>query len=775
MAQSKNCQDVEKGSIWPMQRSVLLSMFAAFALIFIGSAVSAQTEFKGTIARAAKDSTPAWPKQNIAPEGAPNIAVILLDDIGFADTSLFGGLAETPNLKKLAENGLRYNNFNVTAMCSPTRAALLTGRNHHRVGFGIISEGANGYPGYNSYWNESTASVAEVLRQNGYSTAAIGKWHNTPDWEITPVGPFDRWPTGLGFEHFYGFMGAEDNHWAPNRLYRDTTPIDAPSRKDGAYHLTTDLADRAISWVDRHRSLAPEKPYFLYFATGAVHSPHHAPADWVTRYHGKFDRGWDKLRNEVFARQKQLGVIPVDAELTPRPAQVPAWDTLNKDQQRLFARQMEVYAAFVAHTDYQVGRLLEHIRNGSERGENTLIFYVAGDNGALGRPLPNYGGAATLAEDLARIDDLGGPQVPFNQSQGGWGWMGNTPFQYWKTVASHLGGLRAPMVVSWPARIKDDGGLRQQFQHVTDIVPTIYDAIGVKPPSNVKGVAQEPMDGASLLSTMFDRSASSAHDTQYFELSGSRAIYHNGWMASALPRFMAPDGNEDAWELYNLEEDFTQARDLAKQNPAKLAELKALFDQEAQANYVYPLMGAAWSPLEKPFPANSRMRFDFFQGAGRVPPAQLPSFNQSFSLEAEVLFPRTGASGTLSTFGFVNKGFAWYIQDGRLVYENRQGVNRDILKTERRVPGGLVSLRYEFVCDTCEAKGRSLKPISGTARLLINGEVAAEQVLEVVDFTNSGEAFALYIGRTGGSRITDAFEAPFSLNGQLTRLTITID
>ncbi|WP_394728911.1 arylsulfatase [Altererythrobacter sp. GH1-8] len=720
-------------------------------------------------------STPAWPKIKSAPEGAPNIVVILLDDIGFADTSTFGGIAETPALDRLAARGLRYNNFNVTAMCSPTRAALLTGRNHHRVGYGVITEGANGYPGYNSYWKESTASVAEVLRDNGYRTAAFGKWHNTPEWEITRAGPFDRWPTGLGFDHFYGFLGAEDNHWEPSRLYRDTTPVEGAQTTDRSYHLTADLTDKAIDWVAEHRSFAPERPYFLYFATGAVHTPHHAPEDWIARYRGKFDQGWDVLRKEIFKRQRRLGVIPPHAELTPRPPQIPAWDTLSADEQRLYARQMEVYAAFVAHTDYQIGRLLQAVQNAPGASENTLVFYIVGDNGAVGRRLPNYGGDATLEEDLARIDDLGGPLVPFNQYQGGWGWMGNTPFQYWKTVASHFGGLRAPMIVSWPTRITDRGGLRQQFQHVTDIVPTIYDAIGLTPPAQVNGVAQQPMDGSSLVATWFDAATPSAHHTQYFELSGSRAIYHKGWMASALSRFMTPDSNPDQWELYHVAKDFSQARDLAASEPAKLAELQALFDREAWANSVYPIGGAGWTSDGKPFTARNRKRFDFHQGQFRVPWAQIPDFNQSFTMEAKVTIPEDGAQGVLATFGYRNKGFAWYARDGRLVFEHREGVNTDIITSSRPLPKGSATLRYEFTCETCEGPGRSRIPIAGTGRMYFNDELVAEERLGKVALINGGEAYAFYIGATGGSRVSDAFEAPYPFTGELERLSIIVD
>lgn len=428
------------------------------------SQAEASSSFKGKIGFSAKESTPDWPKSVKAPKDAPNIVLILLDDIGFADASTFGGTAQTPELDKLAAQGLRYNNFNTTAMCSPTRAALLTGRNHHRVGFGIIADFAGGYPGYNSVWKKSTASIAQVLHVNGYSTAAFGKWHNTPDWEITPTGPFDRWPTGLGFEYFYGFMGpgGEDNQWEPAKLYRNTTPVNPPATPERGYHFTADMTDEAIRWIRTHESLAAEKPYFLYFATGAVHDPHHAPKEWIDRYQGRFDRGWDELNKEIFARQKKLGIIPANAKLTPRPKEVPAWNSLSADQKKLYARQMEVYAGFIAHTDAQVGRLLNAVRATTD-GDNTLVMYIVGDNGSAGwAPLDGAtSGASTVQEQLQYLDKLGSPEIPNNIYSKGWAWAGNTPFQYWKTIASHFGGTRDPLVVSWPARIKEDKGITQ--------------------------------------------------------------------------------------------------------------------------------------------------------------------------------------------------------------------------------------------------------------------------------------------------------------------------
>jgi len=721
---------------------------------------------------APQEAAPPWPLAAKAPKGAPNILVILLDDTGFADTSSFGGLAETPALENLAKSGIVYNNFNVTAMCSPTRAALLTGHNHHATGFAAITEYARSYPGYDSYWKANTASVAEVLRENGYNTAAFGKWHNTPEWEISPAGPFDRWPTGLGFEYFYGFMGAEDNQWEPDRLYEGTTHIKAAKTPEQGYHLTADLADKALSWIGQHRSLTTKKPFFLYVATGGSHTPHHAPKEWIARYKGRFDQGWDVLRQEIFTRQKRLGVIPAAAVLTPRPAAIPAWNSLSTDQRRLYARQMEVYAAYVAFTDHHVGRIIKAARAADE---NTLIFFIAGDNGALGTPLNSYGGDATLQENLARLDDFGGPDVPFNQSQGGWGWMGNTPFQFWKTIGSHFGGLRAPMVVSWPGKTAEANRLRAGFSHVTDIVPTIYDAIGITPPKAVAGTTQQPLDGVSLRPSFTEASAPSTHKTQYFELLGNRALYHEGWIASALNARNSATKTGDDWELYNVAKDFSQSKNLAAQYPEKLRELQALFDREAKANLVYPLGAALFRSDTKPFPANGLTRFDFYPGASMIPYAELPKFNRSFSLLADVEIPAEAAHGVLASFGFKGKGFVWYLQDGKLIYENSHGVHTDIITASQPLAPGKHQLRSQFICETCQTPASAYQTNSGTLRLYIDGQLAAEQKGARVNLANGGEGVAFYRGETGGSRISDNFKAPYAFTGQLDRLTITLD
>ena len=552
--------------------------------------------FAGRIGAFGMQSQPAWPQPPRAPANAPNVVLILLDDVGFGVTDAFGGPVPTPALDRLAADGVRYNQFHTTAMCSPTRAALLTGRNHHQVGFGSLTDSAAGFPGYTAVWNPATASIAEILRQNGYSTAAFGKWHNTPETEVSPVGPFDRWPTGVGFEYFYGFNFAESSQWEP-RLYRNTSPVEPaqPGR-----HLTTELVDDAIHWMHQHESVAPQKPFFLYFATGAMHAPLHVGPEWIERFRGRFDQGWDKLREQTFAQQKKKGVIPADTDLTPRPQGLPAWESLNPDQKKVLARQMEVYAGFMAQTDAEIGRLLADLEH-TGQAKNTLVVYVIGDNGAsaegsfegsirdFGRA---YGARSEIPEMLEHLDGLG--SIDFdNHYAAGWAWATGAPFQWMKQVASHFGGTRNGMVLSWPDRVAKGGGIRNQFSHVNDVVPTILEATGVPMPASVNGTAQLPLEGTSLLYTVDEPKALTRHNVQYFELYGNRGIYKDGWFAGArhaLPwelftnpmKIFLTDPAQDRWELYDVANDFSQAHDLAAQQPEKLAEMKALFHTARQ-------------------------------------------------------------------------------------------------------------------------------------------------------------------------------------------------
>ncbi|MGA9911158.1 MAG: arylsulfatase [Paraburkholderia sp.] len=614
-----------------------------------------------------------------APKNAPNVVIVLLDDVGFGAASTFGGPVQTPALESLAHEGLRYNSFHTTAICSPTRASLLTGRNAHAVGIGAVENVPDDRPGYSGFHTKDTATIAEILRQNGYDTAAFGKWHQAPDWELSPSGPFDRWPTGEGFERFYGFMGGETDQFDPS-LYDGTTPIMRPPGHH--YHLTEDLATHAIEWLRVQHSVTPTKPVFLYFAPGATHAPLQAPKEWIEKYRGQFDQGWDKLREETFARQKKLGVIPADTILTPRDPRMPAWDTLTPDQKRIASRLMEVYAGFLAHADAQVGKLVDALKENGEF-DNTMFFYIVGDNGAsaegglLGSADyfgPIQGLPESDATKLAQLDKLGGPGT-YAHYPAGWAWAMDTPFKWMKTVASHLGGTRNPMVVTWPKGITDHGGLRSQFSHVDDIAPTILEAAHIKEPTTVNGIAQKPMDGTSLIYSFADAKAPERHTTQYFEVFGNRAIYHDGWIASAFHRrlpwsningFTKRKFEDDQWELYDLRKDYSQGNDLAQREPARLAALKDLFTQEAARNQVLPLVDLAMSG-SKGLPAldAGRTRMTFHEGAVGVPESALPkTYNRSWSVTG-IVDVGPDARGVIATLGGSSAGWSLYLDAQR--------------------------------------------------------------------------------------------------------------
>ena len=545
-----------------------------------------EQRFPGNVGRTFKDSDPpVFPQPPRPAAEAPNIVLVILDDVGFGQFDVFGGRVPSPNLDKLAAAGLRFNRFHTAGICSPTRAALLTGRNPHRAGFGNVGELSTGYDGYTGLLPRSTATVAEILRQHGYATAMFGKNHNTPAWETGPAGPFQHWPTGFGFDYFYGFNGWGTSNWHPV-LYENTRPF-VLERPPG-YHLNRDLTDRAIGWAQSVKAQDPRQPFFLYFATGATHSPHHAPADWIAKFKGQFDDGWDAYREWAFARQKKAGVVPVDTQLTPRPANIPSWDSLSSERRAIAARQMEVFAAFGAYTDHEVGRMLDEVRR-LPGAENTLVVYLVGDNGAsaeggeqgsLNEIAPSNGLDGTLPFTPQVLTDLGGPRWDNNYSMG-WAWAMNTPFQYYKQIVSHLGATRNPLVVSWPGRIKDPGAVRTQFLDVTDIAPTLLAAAGVPTPRVVSGVEQKPMDGISALPALLDAGTGELRQKQYFEVFANRAIYHRGWFASALinaqasrPDRSSLDPDRVRWELYDLEHDFSQARDLSAQEPGKLRDCR---------------------------------------------------------------------------------------------------------------------------------------------------------------------------------------------------------
>jgi arylsulfatase len=618
-----------------------------------------------------------------APPGAPNIVLIMLDDVGFGSGSTFGGPVPMPTVDRVAATGLRYNQFHTTGLCSPTRASLLTGRNHHVVHMGGITEISNSFPGYDSAIPRESATVAEILRLNGYSTGCFGKWHLTPSWEQSPAGPFDRWPTGLGFERFYGIIGAEASHWEP-AAYDQTTPVEPHVGPDGRhrddYHLTEDLADRSIEWIQRQKASAPDRPFFCYFAPAAVHAPHHVWPELIEQFKGQFDQGWDILRDEIYARQLELGVIPPDTALTPRPEQVPSWEEYPDRYKPVARRLMEVFAAFLHHTDLQVGRVLDAV---DELGlsDDTLVLYLTGDNGASAEGTLHGAWSAPAFQNgqpedpewlLEHIDDFGSARCE-NHFNIGWAWALDSPFQWMKQVASHFGGTRNGLAVSWPNGIHDAGGLRDQFHHVNDLAPTILEAAGIRWPDRVDGLEQLPVDGTPMGYTFHAANAESNRRTQYFEILGNRAIYHEGWMASCFHgrvpwiRMAAYefDGPNERWELYDIVNDFSQSRDLADEYPTKLAELRALFDAEAGRNGVFPLRDAGSSrrgALSTPHSLGVVQKMTYTTAHVRMPEWSVIDLkNVSYEITAEITIPEGGAQGVIACQGGNMSGWSMYL------------------------------------------------------------------------------------------------------------------
>ncbi|MBD2435522.1 arylsulfatase [Nostoc sp. FACHB-110] len=739
-------------------------------------------EFKGKIGLTYKESQPDFPQPITAPAKAPNVLLVILDDVGFGQASTFGGPVDTPNLTRLAESGLRYNQFHTTALCSPTRAALLTGRNHHSVNTGVVEELATGYPGYTTILPKSAATVAEILRQNGYNTAAFGKWHNTPDFETSAAGPFDRWPTGLGFEYFYGFLGGDTNQWSP-ALVENTKRVDKPNKPD--YHLTPDLVDHAIAWIRNQQSIAPEKPFFAYLATGATHAPHHAPKEWIEKYKGKFDQGWDKLRQETFARQKQQGVIPANAQLTPRPQELPAWDSLSAEQQKLYAHMAEVFAGFLAHTDYEVGRLINAVDQLGEL-DNTLVIYVVGDNGASAEggltgsvnELQVFNGVPeNLQQLLAAYDDLGSPKT-FNHFPAAWAWAVNTPFQWTKQIASHFGGTRNPLVISWGDNIKDQGSIRSQFHHVIDIAPTILEVAGIAIPKEVNGVKQQAIEGTSLAYTFNQPDVPSHRETQYFEMLGNRAIYHEGWVAAArhgrLPweRTVKGSFETDEWELYNIAEDFSEAKNLAKENPQKLEKLQKLFLKEARKHQVLPLddrIGERFDVKIRPSLTKGRTTFTYYPGTVGIPEGSAPNLkNRSFNITANVEIPENGAEGVLLTQGGRFAGWSFFLEDGKPTYiYNYANTARYIIQAPEKLPPGQSTLQFNFDYDGGVGAG-------GIGKLFINDQQVAEGRIEKTIAYRLALDETFDIGRDTGTPVVDSYQVPFAFTGNLQQVSLEL-
>ncbi len=691
-----------------------------------------------------------------APKGAPNIVLILLDDVGFGTCGTFGGPVPTPALDRVAANGVRFNQFHTTALCSPTRAAMLTGRNHHTVHMGGIPEGANVFPGYDSVIPKEAASVAEILKQSGYSTAAFGKWHLTPLWEQTLAGPFDRWPTGLGFERFYGILNAEASQWEPP-MFDQTTPVMPYEGRDD-YHMTEDIADKAIAWMRVQKASQPDKPFFSYIATGAMHCPHHVGPEWIDKFKGQFDQGWDELRREIFERQLAMGVIPEGTTLTPRPDEVPSWEEYPDRYKPVASRLMEVFAGFLAHTDAQIGRVLDAVEEMGE-ADNTLFMYITGDNGASAEGTIHGAWSAPsfqngIPEDpewlLEHMDDFGTARCE-NHYNLSWAWALDSPFQWMKQVASHFGGTRNAMAVQWPARIADSGGLRTQFHHVVDVMPTLLAAAGVQIPSVVNGLEQLPVDGVSMLYAMEGSDGASTRTTQYFEMFGNRAIYHDGWIASCFHgrvpwnRFgMVPFfGEQEKWELYNIAEDFSQGVNLADQFPDKLAELLQLFDAEAKRNNVYPLrepgsmLGMTVVPPDN---LGGVKKMTYTADHIRMPERSVVNLkNCSFRITADITVPESGCHGVIACQGGNMAGWSLYIDDNnRATYHyNWMGHEHYIAVSKSALTLGQHVLVVDYVYDGGFGAG-------GDAVLSIDGEPVGHARVDKsvpIVFSMSGESF----------------------------------
>jgi arylsulfatase A-like enzyme len=749
--------------------------------------------FGGEIKPNASQSKPWWPPRVTPPKDAPNVLLIMLDDAGYGAESTFGGVIPTPTLDGIANAGLRYTMFHSAALCSPTRAALITGRNHHSVHFGVVSEAATGFPGYNSIIEKDTATLGEILRENGYATSWFGKDHNVPGWQQTQAGPFDQWPIGMGFDYFYGFVGGDTSQWQPD-LFRNTTPIE-PYAGNPGWNLITAMADDAIAWMNQLNAIAPDKPFFVYYVPGATHAPHHPTKEWVEKFKGKFDMGWNELREQIFANQKRLGVIPANAQLTPWPDSVPKWDTFSPEEKKMLARQAEVYAAFLAYTDHEIGRVIQAVQDMGKL-DNTLIIYIGGDNGAspegttLGTPneFASFNSIMVPLKDQLKWYDAWGSDQTFPHYAVGWAWAFDTPFKWVKQVASHFGGTRQGMAISWPKRIADAGGIRGQFHHVIDIVPTILEAAGIKAPETVDGIPQKPIEGVSMVYT-FDKAnanAPSTRKTQYFEMLGLRGIYHDGWMASTTPPFVpwaafeglpqkAPEDivNGYNWELYKLDDDPTQYDDVAAKYPEKLAEMKKIFMEEAAKYDVLPLDNRTLARFLEPRPSASggRTVFTYSGELSNVPKGGAPFvLDRSYTITAEVEIPQSGTEGMLVTDGGRFGGYGFYLLKGKPVFVyNYVDLERYRWEAQQALSPGKHTLVFDFAYDGI---GFGL---GGRGTLKVDGNVVdTKRVPKTLPYLfPEDETFD--VGIDTRTPIDDRdYQVPFRFQGKLDKLTVEL-
>jgi arylsulfatase A-like enzyme len=761
-------------------------------------------KFEGKIERIAQDSSPWWPARIEPPENAPNVLLIMTDDSGFGVPGTFGGVIPTPALDRIAENGLRYTNFNSTALCSPTRAALITGRNHHSVGYGVIAEQATGYPGYDSVITRDKATIGKILKDNGYRTSWFGKNHNTPAFQATSIGPFDQWPIGMGFEYFYGFMGGDTNQWQPANLARNTTYI-YPFVGNPKFNLITAMADEAIAYMDQVNTLTPDQPFFIYYVPGGTHAPHHPTPEWIEKISDMhlFDQGWNKLRETIFENQKRLGVIPKEASLTEWPHDLlKNWDELSADEKKMYIRQVDVFAAYVAYTDHEIGRVIQAVEDMGKL-DNTLIIYINGDNGTSAEGTLNgtpnevamFNGVDVPVEvQLKEFYDVWGSDQTYNHMAVPWAWAFDTPFSWTKQVASHFGGVRQGMAISWPKVIKDKGGVRNQFHHVIDVVPTILEAAGIRQPEVVDGIEQSPIEGVSMAYTFDAKNADapSTHKTQYFEMMGDHAIYHDGWIASTKvmrpPWVIAGGVGADpaayAWELYDLNADWTQSKDVAAEHPEKLKELQKLFWDEAEKYQVLPLDATVATRLIAPRPSITAGRTQFVWTAPLTgtPNGDAPSvLNASYNLKAEVEIPEGGAEGVLITQGGRFAGYGFYVLDNKPVFLwNLVDLKRIRWEGPQLAPGKHV-LEFDFEYDGLGMGTLAYASMSGIGRsgngvLKVDGKVVAEQKMEhtlplILQWDEN-----LDVGSDTGTPVDDGdYQIPFAFSGKLEKITLTID